>query len=1111
MTVSRPLFKPTREQKKAADPKRSVWVSANAGSGKTHVLVDRLIRLLLDGADPSTVLSITFTQAAAAEMSTRVFARLSGWAILSDGDLQAQLSALGVDPVNDGTVSRARQLFAKALETPGGLKVQTIHAFCQSLLHLFPVEAGMAPGFVVLEEQEARHELEEAWLATLQRMRNDPAGDLATSFNRVEANFNESTLQEALQELLEQPSPLLRRLSEAPDYALARASAFATLQIDPTLNEEQYEQQALAIDASELRFLIDAFAGTNPLGGAKIHVPTLFRRICTETTPDARIRVLREGLFTSDQKPYSKLIGAETRKSNPEAAARLDAFQRLALDLVQSHDACARATLSADMLHIAAHTLSAYRDRKQKRGAFDFNDLIARTADMLGRSSAAQWILYNLDRGIEHILVDEAQDTSDPQWSIILALVDEFFAGKGRDRKADRTLFVVGDQKQSIYSFQGADAALFAKVRGKVSGKVRSKDFSDVRLGLSYRSVPDILRVVDAVFPPKDLKALGITAADGAGEAHEPLRLNQRGVFELWPALPKIEQEDPLPWDAPVDSISPAAPAQRLAREIAQLVKGWIGQRVLATTGKSVGPGDILILLKRRSNLFSWLIAALRQVGVPVAGADRLVLHHSLAVQDLLALAQFTLLPDDDYSLACVLKSPLIAQPFDDDLLFEMGFRRKGTLWSAVSQSPNPKAVAATETLTALRIFAQTATPYAFFAFVLNHRRKAMTTRLGPESVDATHAFLDLALSYQSKNAASVAGFVAWFASGDITIRREMDKPHGEVRIMTVHGAKGLEAPIVILPDATDSESYANRSGFVLSATGVPIVATSKLVDHEVLEAAKAAKRQLETEEYMRLLYVAMTRARDELYVFGTLSGKKVSESSWYGVIEKRLGQQPLRGTRFVDAMFDGERQRVLRIGADPQTELPFSERSSSPDTLLPDWAIPSEQQLARPEPKTMVSADHLSSDDAMWRGTGMHALLQHLADVADDERDAAAERLGSTYKLSLKDRNLILDILSRDDLAMFYGPHSAGEVAIAQGQGDPMRIDRLVVTEGSVIALDYKSGRRAVPLDTGHAYIRQMVRYGDALAEAYPGKTVKAALLWIDSGQLDWIDVTQQ
>jgi ATP-dependent helicase/nuclease subunit A len=1111
VSSQRPLEKPTQEQQRAADPAASVWVSANAGSGKTHVLVDRLTRLMLDDVKPATILCLTFTKAAAAEMSKRLFERLGYWAIADDADLRERLTVLGIKTPSDGKLKQARQLFTRALETPGGLKVQTIHAFCQNLLNLFPVEAGLAPGFDVLDDADALALREAAWRSVQASFEADPASDLAHAFLRLEPYFNADRFDNVIRELISQPTPALEALADQPDYERLRDIATQGLGIDPLKSEAGLLNELVSLDAATCGSIIAAFTDMPPHN--KFHVASVFRAALQKGPAENTVRALRNLLFTGDQVERKELVSVSARGRHPHAAELLDNLCENLRRIFILHDLHVRASLSASLWLVATSVLRAYREEKRRRGRYDFSDLISRTANMLSQARAAQWVLYKLDGGIEHILVDEAQDTNPLQWQIIAALTDEFFAGEGKKREGNRTLFVVGDRKQSIFSFQGADAALFEQVRANTARRIKSskQQYRDEKLLISYRSVQDVLNVVDAVFPQAALASLGFSTDDTA-DMHTSSRIGKRGVVEIWPVVQRLEAAEPDPWTAPVDHIDGNAPRKILARLIAGRIKSWIGRRILVARDRVIQADDILIVMQRRSPLFSMIIAELRRADVPVAGADRLTLRDSLAVKDLLALAQFILLPTDDYSLACVLKSPLVEPAFDEDQLFGLAQHRGETsLWHRLCQSEEPYHQSIVVYLQSLFRLAALVDPHRFFATVLATRRTAMATRLGPESIDATDAFVDLALDYATTTSTSLAGFVAWFSSEEIVIKRDMDKPTGDVRIMTVHGAKGLEANIVIMPDATELRR-ADGKGYFEDDRGLPIVTPGDLTKIPVIETLKENAGRLSQQEELRLLYVAMTRACDELYICGGLSGRSLSDRCWYTVIEKAIASSNLLAEITSEAMPEVEGLALRRIGIAPVShDAGEPEGDMNPD-MIPVWALPSPvQSQVQYEPGTAIySDDHGTSPGhaSLRRGIAVHKLLQALPAWPEGERSALAHRLGRDLGLARIDVEHALHLVTREELAAFFTDQAQGEVTLMVAGGETRRIDRLAVTPEAIYLLDYKTGTgKDTVLDENHPYVQQLGRYASGLFEAYPERQLKAALVWTDSGTVSWIN----
>jgi ATP-dependent helicase/nuclease subunit A len=1118
------LLIPTPEQKNAAQPRQSVWVGANAGSGKTHVLVDRVIRLMLAGADPAAILCLTFTKAAAAEMAARLHERLAGWAALTDAALTEHLQALGED-IGDGAVLvRARRLFTRALETPGGLKIQTIHAFCERLLQLFPVEAGIAPGFRVMDERETKEMYRLAAEAVLHEAETARAGALAEAYATVMRHVTADSFAALMRASLSGRGGLARQLAAADGldavrlvlrhrFGFAPGDTTAALEADIISDDPGWASLAAALAGEPEKRLQEALARI-----------TAFRTSADAAEKRARLTAL---VFTADGTPRAgSIITKGFRTTAPGPAAFLDRMQPSLVARLTRHDELLRIEASEALYTLAAAVLSRIKALKAARGAYDFDDLIARTEQLLTTGRLAGWVLYKLDAGLEHILVDEAQDTSPRQWSIVTALAQEFFAGAGRPQPRPRTVFVVGDHKQSIYSFQGADVAGFAAAQARFADMVGAggQSLSVIDLTISYRSVPAILDVVDQAFAPGSPALTGLERADLPVLSHQSVRRGTPGLFEIWPLMEPLADAQPPAWDAPVDREPPQSPRRRLARRIATMIADWLRRgRLLAAEGRAVVPADILILLQTRRALFSALVAELRRAGVPVAGADRLKLMDNIAILDLLALGQWLLLPDDDHSLACVLKSPLLPEPLDDDALTPLAHGRQGqSLWQRLQDAEGQAARANAAALADWRALGPGVRPYDLYAAVLTARRRAIVARLGSEALDATDAFLDLALAYEEDHGASLAGFLHWFAATDTVIRREMDKSQGEVRLMTVHGAKGLEANIVILPDAADLPG-GRGSGLVAipdgePGAGLPLWAVPHLVQSSQVENWEQAAEILTLRERNRLLYVAMTRARDELYVCGVAGHTGMPEDCWYAHLKKIFledgpGQALMRRVPAFDN--DGE---IWRHGPDPM----WHEAAATPAAALavPDWAttMPALEGRARSATVTGLAkgqapADLAAVQRALQRGSAIHLLLQELPDLPASARADYARRKGARLGLAPAEVTELLALMERPDLAVFFSNGAAqSEVSFRalgpDGQALVGQIDRLAVTPSEVLILDYKSDSRPpAAVDASHPYVRQMALYARALAGAWPGHRLRCCLLWTATGRAEWLE----
>ena len=1114
MKLSVKRQKPTKEQRDAADPAQSVWVAASAGSGKTQVLIDRVIRLLLEGADPQSILCLTFTKAAAAEMSTRLFDRLAAWIALEDDVLLAALDDLGVDQATE-KMSLARRLFAKALETPGGLKIQTIHAFCERLLQLFPVEAGLAPGFRVMDDNESRNLRQQAFQAAL--LDSDPeirrgwdfledAGIL--SFEKLEST-GAAVLSGNRDSRSNLTDPLaFRQLAENIARSLGPTAADDPAQLEAQLtiiNKAAYEKAAAIIasrDAKAAPFAAQLSALAN----------------------SPAVEKLFEIFLTKEGTPRKKLLLVGISRAEPKLATWLDG-ERDRVHLAFQHLGLAKIYAATLTVHAAmAGVLSRIDAMKRQQGLYDFNDLISRTALLLQSSEQARWVLYKLDASLQHILVDEAQDTSPAQWKIIQALSDEFFAGLGRDYVVNRTVFVVGDRKQSIYSFQGADTAAFEMARQRFSGQLgnNQKTLQEIGLTISYRSTPDVLQAVDTAFAKGRLPRTGYGKQGADERDHQASRQSEIGVFELWPLVKKPEEEEPDYWKAPVDLPPQDHPRRILARIIADRIGEWIGKRKLVSQNRAVQSGDILILLQRRNLMFRALIGELRRRNISVAGADRLKLHESLIIHDFLALGQFIRMPDDDHNLACLLKSPLVPKALDEDELFNLCHDRGDvTLWQRLAADHTQ--TANFERLQLWRDFAMERGPHGFFALVYQHSKRQILLRLGPEAEDATEAFLDLALDHEQQEGPSLIGFLDGFAAGTTEIKRELEQAGGAVRIMTVHGSKGLEAPIVILADAADVDDNTRMGRLVAVPEGEAAAEAVVFVpdlkpEPDIIGIWKTAATQKRLEERMRLLYVGMTRARDELYVCGSSNAKLkdglqpgAKEDSWWHQIADAITEATeIKNLRSI-AQPDGD--VIYRLGADP-VSIPETIAESIMPLQLPEWAKALPPRRAPIQKPVAAAVSQVFDLAAARHGIAIHRWLEKIGDLPKvRQRQLGLQRAA---KLGIDDATAekLLALFDQSGLDVFFGPDSQAEVSIhsrsADAGGISMgRIDRLVIEPDSILLLDFKSGHQpAGKLPPDHPYLQQMQHYGNALTDAYPGRKLKAALLWTQNAELQWLDL---
>jgi ATP-dependent helicase/nuclease subunit A len=1172
--AARHSLRARKSQREAADPAASAWVSANAGTGKTQVLTDRILRLLLGGTPPERILALTYTKAAAAEMSKRVFDRLANWVVLDQAALTERLTELvGRVPTADELV-RARTLFARAIETPGGLKAQTIHAFAQQLLQRFPLEAGVPPQFAVLDDTTALELRNEATEATLREAINDFSKPLGSALKIAVAYAADDTFDAVLREAL------ARRGWLSAMSRLALSSGAGHDEVERLYRREFALPADLTLDEAlnaraEVLSRRDLEQARDILRTGKVSDSTAAGQLdkaLRGTSPRAIGDALRLVFLTDRDEPRDRLITSALAAEYPDVAAMLARGQvrfSTADEAVRKLDLL-QATLA--LLTLSDAVEMRFSEAKARRAALDFEDQIERAASLLGgaqrlpgTAAGADWVLYKLDGGLDHILVDEAQDTGPPQWQLIEALANEFFSGAGSRDDLVRTLFAVGDEKQSIYGFQGAAPEMFAR-KGRAfaaSAEASARAWRRVPLNVSFRTTEPILKLVDAVFA--DPAATPGLTHDPAPIEHVAHRTGRAGLVELWPIETPDAPVDPRPWrpleDAPVGS-----PIARLADRIAGTIADWLakGER-LPSEDRPIRPGDILVLVRKRRPFAPAMVAALKARGIAVAGADRLDLADQIAVQDLLVLGDFLVLPEDDLALATVLKSPLFG--LDDADLFRIARDRKGSLWSSLLAHAKTDARfdEAATTLKAWRSEADFLPPYEFFASLLAREggkyRHRLLGRLGAEAADPLDEFINLALTFDESEPPSLQGFLTAARSGTREIKRDMEQGRDEVRVMTVHGAKGLEAPIVFLPDTCTTGTAERPGGLIAAAdaarpSGIgelmlwPIKGSGRLA---VVRSARTADKQRGTAELNRLLYVALTRPRDRLYIAGFRTGREPPADCWYRLVERALRpmaevvQRPQCGT-------------ILRLASPQLAEVePPKQDASAVVTPVPwpDWVRrppPRETRLTVPltpsrlapldvdeagepvEPpagrrgESLVSPGGLTNDATRFlRGTLTHALLEHLPGLPRERWTKAADAFLASRASGLPARTRssiareVLAIVGNPQFADVFGPDSQAEVSIVAEiarppgvrAGPPLRlcgqIDRLAVVDGRVDVIDYKTNRPPPRTVDGvaEAYLLQLATYRLAVRAIFPGKPVTAAILWTDGARIMEIPAT--
>ena len=1137
-----------KRQAAASHPDMSAWVSANAGSGKTYVLARRVIRLLLAGTDPSRILCLTYTRAAAANMANQVFGELSAWTRMDDADLTEVIRKLTGTRPGAEMLRRGRRLFARALETPGGLKIQTIHAFCEAVLHQFPLEANIAGHFEMIDARMEATLFAEARRGMLQASAQDP--DIDAALDTVLAIGGEFGLDVVLQEVVtkrEAVRDFVAQMKAAPEPF---APVFTRFGFRSGTTESDIAGSLWPLDyftadfADALRTRADAVNKKRALEFAES-----LKAVIAEPDPVTRLLGLRTVFLRKikagrwESRSTNHIAAKDVVKTFPDL---VDRFAETAEQIARCVDRLALFRMlegTRAALLLGDDLVARYERLKAERGLLDFNDLINRTIRLLGRPDVGPWVHYKLDRGIDHILVDEAQDTSPDQWVIVNRLASEFFVGKGSRDDRLRTVFAVGDEKQSIYSFQGAAPEAFDSNRRKFDRMARAAglDFEPVELFLSFRSTPDILSAVDRVFATE--RAFKGLYQQPRPTVHESNRGKHSGCVEIWESIGKTDVDEPEDWKLPVDHAS--APSVKLAELIAGRIARWIETgEIIEGRGQPLRAGDVMVLVRKRDRFMHALSRGLKNLEIAVAGADRLNLAAHIAVKDLIALGRFVLQPEDDLSLAALMKSPIF-DLLEDRLYTLAAGRSEGrSLHAALREAArsDETMLRIERQLSAWRVQADFRPVFEFYADILGAGgvRAKMTSRLGRETGDILDEFLRFALAEEQSGLPGLESFLAALEMSGPDIKREMDQARDEVRIMTIHAAKGLEAPVVFLvDDGSPPFSHLHLPRLLALPPERSEWSGDGFLWRAGRDVANCQSRRLEEvyrvraeEEYRRLLYVGMTRAEDRLIVCGYHGQKPPQPDTWLDLVRDALLPHAVE----IPGPADRPAAHRYRVTDGSAVKEPADRETLHPPVAVAvptNFLAPVEPAPGLPPPLApsgagaAVETDEAAAESvlsepvegrpsfAAERGRAVHRLLQVLPDLPDPDRRAAAERYvaraGAKWDEPERRRVVAsaLSVLRESRFAELFGTGTRAEVSImgtlrlgGHERSVSGKIDRLAVRDDHVLIVDYKTNRPPARslADVPFAHLAQMALYRAILKQIYPGKDVRAALLYSET-----------
>lgn len=1139
---------PNHFQKRASNPHQSVWVNASAGSGKTKILIDRFLRLLLLGEPAQKILCLTFTKAAAAEMALRIHQKTSTWTICPDEKLIAELSDLLDETPSDDMIAKARQLFAIILDVPGGLRIQTIHSFCQSVLRRFPLEASLSPHFEAIDEIAAHELVQQVFDSLLTDVSQHKMDGLFTqAFQFLLAYLSEDHFEDLFVSMLDKREEILAfAYHDEADFERIASLYLTELSLNSFQTEQDLINQFIADRQADIDFWRSLYPSLKE--GAKTDQKNALIISAWYQSDDQHkadlINDYCSVFLTKDGEPRKKILTKKVLDQHPEAdevIARLTESVLSFLDKKKKNHLCLASTY---YVIFATEFLKRYQHLKDQQAVLDYHDLIAKTATLLGAADTVSWVLYKLDGGIDHLLVDEAQDTSPIQWRVISSLVQDFYTGESA-RSVNRTLFVVGDEKQSIFSFQGADPYGFFAMNQKFShyAQLSEKAFENIRLQVSFRSNQTILDFVDHVFKPTE--TLQGVSLSGDEIKHFAYRTDAPGSVELWPLITSIpeadnDQENKETWTLPQAHEWTIPPTRQLAEEIADDIANRLRlEDHVSAKNRIIKPGDIMILLRRRSHLLLDIVRALKKKGIPITGVDRLYLHNQLIVKDMIAVCEWALCPEDDLTLAVILKSPFIGISETD--LLNLCAHRNGTLWDMLQQHHTTYA----NYLQQLLDDSKTLSPFELIASLLQREcpankrsgRRAIHQRMGSEVDDALDELLSIILTYEGQHISCLQSFTSWMKSMTFEVKREMEQVEDRVRIMTVHGSKGLQAPIVYLPDTFRTQPQSKKIIWTNSKDPLPFFLPKAADGDDQTDLFKDTIRLKDTEEYKRLLYVALTRAEDRLIICGIHSPKQ-QENSWYHYCYKAIEEiglpfsfMPYRHPEaFVGQGYKFENTIAAPIAI---SETPFI-HSPITDTVttLPSWIdlkiddTQNVKRLVRPSEKesnSFITDGKGNISQQLIKGKIMHQCFELFPFLPEKDWGTLLRKIsmqfGGAVSLELEEdllfqiRKVIQDPVFQfcfSDKARAEVPligHLTSENIYVSGQ-----IDRLIETDDVIYFIDFKTSpyvpasQEKIPSSIHY----QMNLYRKLLQQIYPAHTIKGAILWTAGPKLMFLEQSE-
>lgn len=1132
-----------RQQNKASDPQYSIWTSASAGSGKTTVLVKRLLRMLLNNIEPSKILCITFTNTGAAEMKNRINEKLASWTVMDDGELKKEIIKLDEKDNIEQKLKTARTLFAKILDNSNDFKILTIHSFCQQIIKRFPLEANIVPNFQILDEISSLELLMQAEKELL-KSNNE---EIKKSIQYIFTYINEDQFIELLKQAINQKDNLLYIKSKFYTIQGIIDELQKIFKIDnkkelENIEDEFYENTDFTIINQGIK---------DSLNNSDNKFNNKFIKIITEYQKDKDLIYDYINCFlTTDGKITSRLLSKDMQKVFPELH---DFILKEAERSYQTKEYINNLTnfeFTSAFLNITYYIFEIYSFLKKQKGCLDYSDLIFETNKLLsnskfnnldGENAFSSWINYKLDEGIDHILIDEAQDTSPLQWDIVRSITTEFFSGQGQKGELDRTIFVVGDEKQSIFSFQGAEPDIFNLTLKDYKYKIEQcgKKFDNIFLNTSFRSLKSVLNVVDEVFAEPYRKNAITKLVDKI--THKVAREESAGKVEIWPLVEekdieqekteKVEKNTPLDWQINYTEKIEKSNKQKLAETIANEVYDWfkngktICDRKLKCSRK-LKYSDIMILVRSRDKDFiNYLVRQFNKKHIPTMGNDKFDLLNNIISQDIISLLKFLIFNEDDLVLANIVKSPFLNLD-EEDLYTLCDYKNENqcSLWTAfqnIEKYKNQKIF-----LEDIIEKSKNTSIYELllYIFEVQNTKKLFKQRFQYIADEILNEFLNLANEYEkTHNNSTILNFISFLENTDLEIKRDMEQKTDEIKILTVHASKGLESPIVILPDTNHTTKTIQRIDEILRYKEegndyyIPMIQKEKTI---LIEEIKDSMKNKIEEEYLRLLYVAMTRAENELYICDYKRKGESKENCWYSILLNTIQNNKdvkIRHSKNIegDILYIGDQDNYCNILAscnNQQKNYKIEEEKINEiiATFSQNKEKTNEIKIINPSIYYQENAikTPIQNSENLENGKLVHKLLEILPNLDSGEWQDIIDIYLRNSNNKEKITNIVLNILNNQEFNFLFSKNSKAEVPIfAKIDGNIIsgKIDRLSIIDDTVYIVDYKNTNtlyNTIP----EKYKIQLNLYKKVLEKIYTDKKIKCYILWTSFGKIEYV-----